>query len=121
MPFAAKRPCKGCGGKLVASGYCDACLAKGKGKDTRPSAARRLYGSRWRKGSKTWLARPENQFCVGYPKGRHGERLVAAQVPDHIEAHKGDVALFWDESNWQPLCIPCNSRKAAAEEGGFGH
>jgi len=67
------------------------------------------------------MTRPENQFCVGFPLGYHGEQLVAAQLPDHIEPHKGDVALFWDQSNWQPLCIGCNSRKAATLEGGFGH
>jgi 5-methylcytosine-specific restriction enzyme A len=120
MPFAAKVPCRGCQ-QPVAGGYCDQCKAKGLGKDRRPSAAKRLYGHRWRKAKKPWLARPENAWCVGYPKGYHGDRLVAAQLPDHIKAHKGDVALFWDvEANWQPMCIGCNSRKAAAEERGFG-
>lgn len=23
---------------------------------------------------------------------------------DHIVPHKGDMALFWDSQNWQPLC-----------------
>ncbi|WP_274631209.1 HNH endonuclease [Arvimicrobium flavum] len=25
-------------------------------------------------------------------------------VVDHIFPHRGDEALFWDRSNWQPLC-----------------
>ncbi len=101
----------------MAGGYCEACKAKGKGREVRLSAAKRLYDARWRRRSKAWLRKPGNQFCVGYPKGVHGERLVPARVPDHIRAHKGDAVLFWDEDNWQPFCIGCNSRKAVAEEG----
>ena len=122
MPWAAKVPCKGGCGRAVASGYCEACRAQGKGKDQRASAAKRLYGARWRRRSRAWLREPGHQLCVGYPEGAHGERAVAAQVPDHVVPHKGDPRLFWDESNWQPLCIACNSRKAVAEEGaGWRH
>ena len=117
MPWAAKKLCPGGCGGAVTAGFCERCKAKGKGRDERPSAARRLYGERWRRRSKAWLQEPGNQFCVGYPKGVHGERLVAAETPDHVKAHKGDVVLFWDESNWQPLCLRCNSRKAVREEG----
>jgi 5-methylcytosine-specific restriction enzyme A len=121
MPQALKHPCAGSCGALVSNGYCTKCQSAGKGKEKRPSAAKRLYGRRWRKSSKDWLANPDRALCVGYPPGFHGERSVAAQVVDHIAAHKGDWQLFWDESNWQPLCISCNSRKAATVEGGFGH
>lgn len=31
-------------------------------------------------------------------------RVTAANVVDHIKAHAGDQALFWDKANWQPLC-----------------
>jgi len=41
-------------------------------------------------------------------------------VVDHIVAHKGDKALFWSRSNWQPMAYGCNSRKAVREEGAFG-
>ena len=27
-----------------------------------------------------------------------------ATVVDHIKPHRGDQKLFWDRSNWQPLC-----------------
>jgi 5-methylcytosine-specific restriction enzyme A len=118
MPWAAKRPCPGGCGKLVSDGYCQACRTAGKGVDRRPTAAKRLYGSRWQRFSRAWLRRVENLFCVGYPKGVHGERLVDSECVDHIKAHKGDPALFWDEGNMQPLCLACNSRKAVAEEGG---
>jgi len=39
---------------------------------------------------------------------------------DHRIAHKGDMRLFWDRSNWQPMTRACNSRKAIRYEGGFG-
>jgi 5-methylcytosine-specific restriction protein A len=45
---------------------------------------------------------------------------VAANEVDHIKPHKGDMALFWDSSNWQSLCKPCHSAKTATEDGGFG-
>jgi 5-methylcytosine-specific restriction protein A len=61
----------------------------------------------------------EHPLCVGYPQGMHGERFEMAKCVDHIVPHKGNVELFWDEKNWQPLCIACNSRKSL-EEGGLG-
>jgi 5-methylcytosine-specific restriction endonuclease McrA len=30
--------------------------------------------------------------------------VKGADVVDHIVPHKMDKALFWDRSNWQPLC-----------------
>jgi 5-methylcytosine-specific restriction protein A len=101
----------------VVRGYCEACKAAGLGKEKRDPDIKRLYGSaRWRTRRIVFL--DENPLCVGYPKGVHGDRAVAAALPDHIKAHKGDEDLFFDESNWQPLCVPCNSRKAVELEGG---
>lgn len=48
-------------------------------------------------------------------------KVVVAECVDHIIAHRGDMALFWDESNWQSLCLHHNSVKAAKEEGAFGN
>ncbi|MEO4040348.1 HNH endonuclease signature motif containing protein [Hoeflea sp. CAU 1731] len=39
-----------------------------------------------------------------------------AKVVDHIIPHKGDRKLFWDRSNWQPLCTPCHSSKKQRQE-----
>ena len=44
-----------------------------------------------------------------------------AQCVDHIAPHQGDDALFWDQTNWQPLCNGCHSAKTAREDGGFGN
>ena len=125
MPFAAKRPCAtvGCG-HLVARGYCESCQAKGKGRDTRPSASKRLYGVAWRKASKAWLQ--HHPLCSGARNAQgvqlteHGDLVVAATCVDHIKPHRGDTALFWDSDNWQGLCSGCHGIKTSTEDGGFG-
>jgi 5-methylcytosine-specific restriction enzyme A len=65
----------------------------------RPSAARRGYDGRWRKA--------RAQFLAGHPTCARcilEGRLTRATVVDHVRPHRGDPELFWDESNWQPLC-----------------
>lgn len=47
--------------------------------------------------------------------------MVDATEVDHIKPHRGDMVLFWDESNWQGLCRSHHSRKTAGENGGFGN
>ena len=37
--------------------------------------------------------------------------LTPATVVDHIIPHRGDMKLFWDESNWQALCESCHNQK----------
>ena len=46
---------------------------------------------------------------------------MPATVVDHIIPHKGDMDIFWDEDNWQPLCKRCHDQKTATENGGFGN
>jgi 5-methylcytosine-specific restriction enzyme A len=59
----------------------------------------KLYNHQWAKQRKHFLY--DNQFCVFCLKdGKH----TVADVVDHITPHKGDETLFWDISNWQPLC-----------------
>lgn len=41
--------------------------------------------------------------------------IRAAEVVDHIKPHRNDEALFWGESNLQPLCGKCHSIKTASE------
>jgi 5-methylcytosine-specific restriction protein A len=77
----------------------------------------KMYGARWRKYRLVFLA--ANPLCVD-PYQDHGKRPVMATVVDHIRAHKGDYGLFWLASNHAALCVPCNSKKAALEEGAFG-
>jgi 5-methylcytosine-specific restriction endonuclease McrA len=79
----------------------------------RPSAAARGYDSKWQRESKAFLAKPENRKCFYC--------LAPATCVDHAIPHKGNKKLFWDRSNWRPSCGPCNSRKNAKTEGGFGN
>lgn len=76
----------------------------------RGSAASRGYTSKWATESKAYLA--THPVCVSCGK--------PSQCVDHKVAHKGDQRLFWQRSNWQPMCIACNSRKNVKQEGGFG-
>lgn len=114
-----KQPCKNrphCP-NLVKSGYCDDCLLKGCGKDKRPTAAQRGYGSEWRRRSKAYLLR--NPIAVDI-FGEHAGVIYPAEVVDHKIPHRGDPELFWDESNWQGLTKADHDRKTATEDGGFG-
>ena len=114
MATRAPRIC-GCG-HTVAHGQACACQVQRERTRQRGrlSAARRGYGSKWERESKAFLSLPENRKCA-CGCGRD------AEVVDHKKAHKGDQRLFWSRSNWQAMARVCNSRKAAATEGGFGN
>jgi len=74
-----------------------------------------LYGRRWQRERLQFLR--EHPLCVDCK--REG-RIVGATVVDHYIAHRGDVKLFWDKSNWRESCKPCHDRKTALHDGGFG-
>lgn len=77
----------------------------------RPSARERGYNTRWDKARKTFLARqPLCAHCQANGK------LTAATVVDHIVPHRGNQQLFWDRTNWQPLCTTCHNRKTRRGE-----
>jgi len=114
MPMRAPRICQ-CGLKVAGGAVC-VCQQRRKADadKRRPSARQRGYDTRWQRESAEFLARPENKRCAcgcGRP----------ATMVDHKVAHKGDLRLFWDRANWQPMNRRCNSRKAASREGGFGN
>ena len=115
MPWAPAKHCAA-GHPPYQGRRCPVCasIRRAAADARRPTAPKRGYDSKWRRESKAFLARPENRFCVcgcGKP----------AEMVDHRIAHKGDMRLFWDRSNWQPMTRACNSRKAVREEGGFGN
>ena len=75
------------------------------------SAAARGYGSAWQKASRSFLqAHPLCEECM------KAGRYTKATVVDHVVPHRGDERLFWDRSNWRPLCKRCHDKKTGRED-----
>lgn len=81
----------------------------------RGSSSERGYSAAWQRARAGYLR--NHPLCAEHQK--RGV-LVPATVVDHIVPHKGDKDLFWDSSNWQPLCKRCHDIKTATRDGGFG-
>lgn len=86
------------------------CPAHQRPMITRPSPAAQGYGRGWRAARLRFLASHPLCFC-GAP----------ATVVDHVVPHKGDMVLFWTESNLAALCVPHHAAKTAASDGGYGN
>lgn len=116
MPWAPAKHCPR-GHPPFTGSQCPVCAAarKADADARRGSARERGYTAQWERERKRFLTR--HPLCAECE--RNG-RFTPATVVDHIRPHKGDMKLFWDVSNWQPLCRPCHDRKTATEDGGFG-
>ena len=79
-------------------------------RDERRSACQRGYGRRWQRESKAFLA--IHPWCVRLGDGCG----ILATLVDHIQPHRGDMALFWRVENWQSLCDHCHSHHKQAIE-----
>lgn len=78
----------------------------------------RLYNTRqWKRLREAQLERcPLCNFCA-----REG-RVVAAQVVDHIQPHRGIERTFFDPTNLQSLCKSCHdSTKQQIETKGYAN
>lgn len=116
MPVAAKRPCltAGCRHYATKGAYCEEHQAQRRTYDEhRGNSTQRGYNSAWRKARDAFLRK--HPLCVGCERQ---DRVVAAEVVDHVIPHKGDKELFWDRDNWQSLCKPCHDRKTRTEDMG---
>ena len=110
MPIAAPTACARCR-------QLQPCACQQQYQRDRGSSCARGYGRRWQRYRLAFLR--DNPICMD---PYHLHRIPApAECVDHIVPHRGDFDLFWAERNHQPLCLACNSRKCATEEGGFGH
>ena len=113
MPYRPSVPCKHpmCS-ELVPYGCGPYCYKhKAVHQSDRDSASKRGYNRHWQKARVRYLH--SHPLCVECKKVG---RLTQATVVDHIVPHRGDQKLFWDESNWQPLCKPCHDKKTWNED-----
>ena len=112
MPSRPNTPCRhpGCAA-LVPYGtkYCEE--HKPLHSEEVRSAGARGYGRAWQKARKRYLE--THPFCVECMK--EGKYVKATDV-DHVVPHRGDKRLFWDQSNWQPLCHRHHSSKTRRED-----
>jgi 5-methylcytosine-specific restriction protein A len=114
MPYAAPHPCSHPGCPALLKGRQRACTSHARESETqRGHSAERGYNWRWRKASERY--RREHPLCMCDECAALG-RVRASQVVDHIVPHKGDPALFWDETNWQAMSKVCHDRKTARED-----
>jgi 5-methylcytosine-specific restriction protein A len=109
MPLRPSRPCStpGCGA-LVRRGRCPTHSRAANVR--RGSASSRGYGVRWRRYRRAFLA--AHPLCADCDSNN---RTTLAVVVDHIIAHRGWDALFWDPENHQALCVPCHNAKSVRE------
>jgi len=81
---------------------------KAVGQMQRGTSCQRGYDRQWRKARAQYLS--EHPLCVDCD--RQG-RVIEATIVDHKTPHRGDLELFWDVTNWQPLCKSCHDTKTA--------
>lgn len=66
----------------------------------RPGARQRGYTAEWERERAAFLLHhPACTMCS-----------APASIVDHVTPHRGDRKLFWNRTNWQPLCKPCHDR-----------
>ena len=83
------------------------CEAHRQGK----TVTRTQYSPRTRNTNRTFR-RLRAAYLNTHALCAHCQR-AAATVLDHVRPHRGDTLLFWDQSNWQALCVTCHNRKTA--------
>ena len=117
MPMKLLKCClkQGCP-ELVEKGYCEQHTKEAYSYDLyRGTPTERGYGVRWRKARLVYLR--HHVLCVHCEKEG---RVVGATVVDHIQPHKGDKELMWNQDNWQSLCKSHHDSKTVLHDGGFG-
>lgn len=86
-------------------------------REVRKSARERGYTTEWDKARELWLA--EHPLCAECERAGilhpHMEQGKSHHV-DHIVPHRGDMDRFWDQENWQTLCVRHHNEKTAGGE-----
>lgn len=70
-----------------------------------------LYKSKWWTSARLAFLK-RHPLCV---ECQSVGLVVPAEHVDHVVPHRGNLKLFRDRRNWQPLCRSCHSRKTARE------
>ncbi len=111
MPRSPKRPCRypGCPNLCEKGTFCEEHRKEWSPDAMRGGAAARGYDAKWREARKLYLQR--HPLCVKCLKEK---KITPATVVDHIVPHRGDQKLFWDQSNWQPLCKEHHDKKTGS-------
>ncbi len=111
MPMKPKRPCRhpGCPNLCEKGVYCKEHAPQHSYDRRRGNATERGYNGEWRTERRRFLS--AHPLCAECLKEK---RLTAATVVDHIIPHRGDMKLFWDQNNWQPLCKLCHDKKTGS-------
>lgn len=86
-------------------------MQSGGWRNDKQGSTARGYDYTWQKARKQHLA--SHPLCV---MCQAAGQVKLATVVDHITPHRGDMTLFWDESNWQSLCATHHSRDKQREE-----
>lgn len=86
-------------------------LQAGGWRTSNMTTAERGYGARWQRARKLFLQK--HPLCV---MCEAEGRVTAATVVDHMDPHRGDEAVFWDESRWQSLCASHHSSDKQRQE-----
>jgi len=112
MPIRPKKLCTYPGCNILVDGSKSRCAVHktehNKYKKNKNEWATWYSTTRWRKARQQYLAL--HPLCVECLKDN---RLITADVVDHIVDHKGNHELFWDMNNWQALCIKHHNSKTA--------
>jgi 5-methylcytosine-specific restriction protein A len=109
MPDAALHECRNprCGEYAYKYGFCRRHQPQASAPYRGPAGANlRPCNRRFRALRHAYLVRHPLCACC---------RHEPATELDHITPHRGDVRLFWDQTNWQGLCYRCHGRKTARE------
>lgn len=113
-------------------------IQPGSWRADKQSSTQRGYGYRWQQARAAHLrAFPWCVTCLeemGLPSTlgaddaeqvctkalQLGRPVPLADVVDHKVAHRGDMALFWDRSNWQSLDASHHNANKQRQEQGNG-
>jgi len=108
MPTAAYQECRfpRCPNYAVHHGYCATHTSATTNRRYTEAGNLNPSNSRFRRLRHWFLMR--NPFC-------NLCKREPATVLDHVVPHRGCSALFWNQSNWQGLCVHCHGVKTSRE------